>query len=132
MAAINWGETQQEVYDLIKDLGRPVTLRSFNIASADPGRPWDSPPPSTLTCGSYGVFVDPNKSEDNLDFSEKLHYRSSIRRSTYNVYVPALKLTFIPKPGDKVEDGTETFQVVTVSPIKPGTTALCYILQVEI
>lgn len=130
--AFEWGETQQEVYDLIKDLGRPVTLKSFITAGADPAKPWESPPTSTQTCTSYGVFVDPNKSEDNLDFSEKLHYRSSIRRSTYNAYIPALKLTFVPKPGDKVFDGSEEFQVVTVSPVKPGTTALCYILQVEI
>lgn len=130
--AIDWGETQQEAYDVIKEFGRPVTIRAFIPTSADPDRPWDSPPPTAQICDSYAVFLDPNKSEDNLDFSEKLHYRSSVRRSTYNAYVPALGLTLIPKPGDKVNDGSEEFQVVTVSPIRPGTVAVVYILQVEI
>jgi len=131
--AFDWEGTQQEIAEVIIELGRPIAIRNFNTTPSDPNRPWDTPPPSVIPdCPTHGVFVDPNKSEDNLDFSEKLHYRSSIRRSTYNIYIPALGLTFVPKPGDKVLDTAEEFQIVTVSPIKPGTLEVAYILQVEI
>jgi hypothetical protein len=67
----------------------------------------------------------------NFDFAVKLVPGTEIERVDWHIYVPAQGCTFVPKTGDEVIWGAETYRVVTVSPVSPGDQDILYILQVQ-
>lgn len=119
---------------LIRKKGRPVTiLRRVTTTPADPTKPWLGPTTQTLTTETYGVWIDPLKSTQDYQFSDKVEPHSLLLRSGWDVLVPVTGLTFTPMPGDYLVDGDgKEYKVVTLSPMKPGLTGFFITLQVQV
>lgn len=118
---------------LLTKKGDAVTVSAVHTTTpADPLRPWAGPTTSANSFNTFGVFVDPRNSEDNFDFAEKMNYRSPIRRTDLHVFIPASDCTFVPAQGNRVTRGSLIYNVVTVSPVKPGPTPIAYILQLQV
>lgn len=119
---------------LITKKGRPVQiLRRVTTTPLDPTKPWQAPATQSLTTSTYGVWIDPLKSTQDYQFSDKIEPHSSLLRSGWDVMVPASGLSFTPMQGDYVvdSDGKE-YKIVTISPMKPGLTGFFFTLQVQV
>ena len=116
---------------LIVKKGRPITVFRETVLVADATAPWSAVEGSKTSFTTSGVFQDPRNSEKNFDFALKVQPGTDVERVDWHIYAPATGATFDPQPGDTVLDGSDTYRVVTCSPIKPGLETILYILQVQ-
>lgn len=117
---------------LVTSWGRSITLaRGTTTTPANALAPWDGMASSTTSQAIKGVFLDPRNSESNFDYALKIVPRTTITRIDWHIVIASKGLTFVPLPGDRVTDGTDYYQVITVSPAHPGDDTYLYILQVQ-
>ena len=117
---------------LITAKGRAITVFRETPSVPSSSEPWALAAGSSTSFPTHGVFQDPRNSEKNFDFALKVRPETDIERVDWHIYIPATGATFDPQPGDTVLDSTDTYRVVTCSPIKPGDQMIMYILQVQL
>jgi hypothetical protein len=139
MATKDYTKTIATALRLLNKFGRSVTLvrRGLNQTAVDGASPWVVAVPTAVNVSLKAVFIDPRNSEDNYDFAIKSEYRTDRERVDYHVLIPSLyngTTDIQVEPGDQIIDIArgQTYTVITVSPLSPGTPTVMFILQVQL
>lgn len=120
----DYAELAAVAQELILEFGRPVSLRKVTTASApDPSKPWVPGAEATADAVCVGVFLD---TERSFLSGEEIPEDQSI------VLVDAKTLgAVVPIGKDRVVDGADVWEVVTVLTLRPADVALLYELRVK-
>ena len=106
----------------IADKGRTVTVRSPGVTQAY------NPANDTYTAGTD---VDVTAKALFTKFSSKDIAGDVIRATDSRVLIAASALSAAPDTDDKIIDNSTHYNVINVETVKPGDTAILYILQVR-
>jgi len=105
---------------LIEKFGRSVTLTKKGSTSTTAGKPWQGGTAVDSTSTSIKAVADQTASATLADaFREDTRVKSS---DTLIIIDGAVE----PEEGDKLVDGTQTYEIVSTRSLKPGDTALAY------
>lgn len=125
------GDTAQK---LVLSYGRPIQLSQSELTLADPAKPWGSAGDTTTetTYSTYGAFVQ----EDAGDLTARLSavsrlVLSPVETNDAQVIIAAKGLGVEPTIAMQLVDGDRTLEIKKVVTVKPGPTAVMYILTVE-
>lgn len=106
----------------IADKGRAVSFVYKTQGTYAPATDTFSVAASTTTQTVYMVITDVLKKDVN---------ETLIKAGDKIGLLANDSLTRAPKTGDRVTDGTETFDVISIEEIKPGDTVILYRLQLR-
>ncbi len=116
--AKNWTPLQKTADRLITRFGASQTVTETGTTAADPTKPWVG------TADDTAHTVDLVRSNyDAIEING-----TTVQNGDRKYLLAAYELTFTPKAGDRVVDGSETFEILRVEAIKPGDTAILYTL----
>lgn len=108
---------------LINANGKPLTVRKKNRTPGDANKPWRGPIVADTVASAYGVVVPVNEDDDPQEL---------VRRGTAKAYIAANDVTEYSLEGfDSLSDGTNTWKVIGVDVVNPGTKRIMYVLSLE-
>lgn len=110
--------------ELIAEFGRAVSLRKVTTDTpADLAKPWVPGAEATADTAAIGVFLDTQRS---FITGELIPADQSV------VFLSASELgSVVPIGKDRLVDGSDTWEIVTVNTLKPANTVLLYELMVK-
>jgi hypothetical protein len=121
---------------LITNFGRPITLRRNSRTPDDSNKPWAIRSDSAediQAIAAIGVWIG-SKSEtfDSVTAGVGVGL-SNVQQKSSRVLIQALD-TLPEEMGRewKVDDGDQTYEVLSAQPVKPGATLLYYDLEVKL
>lgn len=115
--------------DLAVKFGRAVTLRRNDPAAAavDAGKPWLGKQQVNQDIAAFAVF-DKSMLADMMASSGGSAALVAIEAQDTVAFIAAKDLTWEPDQGTRVVDGSLTWEVTHVEPIKPGPDSIGFLL----
>lgn len=114
MAAFDYSGLRATAERLIERFGRDATLIKLTPGSGyDPGDPSEATTAVTIVADNYG-----QRERDG----------TLVEQTDQQFYMIS---TTVPESQDVIQDGADRFTIVNAEVIKPGSTALLYVLQVR-
>ena len=104
---------------LISDFGRSMTLRRRSHTVPDTDKPWEITESNT----DYSITAVMD------DYSAREVDGATIQEGDRRVMFAASGLSITPEAGDQIIDDSIAYTIVHVEQLKPGDTALIYIVQ---